>query len=187
MIKEFNTYLEGIDADFWNRLCIEQGELCLIKKGDEFISVGEVGKNIGLIKSGSFKYIAYTQSGEEKIVGLETVGGFCGSWPFSLHGESSPVAIIANSDSEVYCYSVARIIEEAKQDEKIQRQIDDATEAMFYTIYGRMLDSYTKSPKERYEDLLKKCPKMFEIFSLKDIASYLNITPTHLSRLRKED
>ncbi|MCH5243203.1 MAG: hypothetical protein J1F67_12440 [Muribaculaceae bacterium] len=57
---------------------------------------------------------------------------------------------------------------------------------MFYTIYDRMIDLYTKTPKERYEKMLERCPQMFEIFSLKDIASFLNITPIYLSRIRKK-
>ena len=49
-----------------------------------------------------------------------------------------------------------------------------------------MIDLYTKTPKERYEKMLERCPQMFEIFSLKDIASFLNITPIYLSRIRKK-
>lgn len=185
MIKEFNTYLEGIDAEFWSRLCREEGELRVFKKGEEFISIGTVAKFLGLIKSGSAKYIAYTADYDEKIVGLETVNGFAASWPFCLRGFPSVVTIIANSDLEMYCLSISKIIEAAKSDLKIERQIAQANEQLFYTAYERLLSLHTQSPKERYDALLKKCPRIFEIFDLKDIASYLNVTPTHLSRLRK--
>ena len=46
--------------------------------------------------------------------------------------------------------------------------------------------SYSKSPQLRYNELICRDPNLFELFSLKDIASLLNITPTHLSRLRKK-
>ena len=46
---------------------------------------------------------------------------------------------------------------------------------------------YVKTPQERYDDLINRHPDLFDLFSLKDIASFLNITPTHLSRLRKND
>lgn len=186
MIKEFNTYLEGIDAEFWSRLILEHGTLKTFKKGEEFITINKVAKYMGLIKSGSAKYIAYTKDYDERIVGLETVGGFVASWPYFLHGIPSIVSIVANSDLETYCLSAQKIKELIQESPQLERQIAQATEQVFYTAYDRLIAFYTQTPKERYEGLLQQCPKIFEIFDLKDIASYLNITPTHLSRLRKK-
>lgn len=185
MLQDFNTYLERIDSEFWSRLCREQGELRTYKKGEEFITLGTAAKYLGLIKSGSVKYIAYTAAYDEKIVGLETVDGFAASWPFFLHNIPSLVSIVANSDLEIYCLSATKINELAKNDIETERQIAHATEQVFFTAYERLISFYIQSPKERYEALLEKCPRVFEIFDLKDIASFLNITPQHLSRLRK--
>lgn len=60
-----------------------------------------------------------------------------------------------------------------------------STEAVFSTVYDRYMALYTRSANERYRDLINRHPDLFTLFSLKDIASFLNITPTHLSRLRK--
>lgn len=185
MIKEFNTYLEGIDSEFWSRLCLEEGELRKYKKGEEFITIDTVARYIGFIKSGSAKYIAYNSEMDEKIVGLETVGGFVASWPFCLSGLPSLVTIVANSELEIYCLAVSKIKELANKDLGVERKIALANEHLFYTAYERLVSMYIQSPKERYEILLKKCPGIFEIFDLKDIASFLNITPQHLSRLRR--
>lgn len=184
MIKEFNTYLGRMDSAFWSRLCREYGTLRRYSKGEEFITIGHVAKYIGLIKSGTVKYIAYDSEMEEKIVGLETVDGFAASWPFCLHAIPSIVSIVANSDLEVYCLSVAKLKEMRKDNVELERQIAHSTEQVFYTAYERLISFYTQTPKERYEALLKTCPRIFEFFSLKDIASFLNITPTHLSRLK---
>ena len=186
MIKEFNTYIEGIPLEFWRDLCREEGELKRLKKGESFLIRYEVCKYLGYIESGSFKYVAYTKKGEEKIVGLETVGGFVANWPYCLQKLPSPVAIIANTDSEISSLSVFKIMKRMDEELDFDRLVNLATKEMFYTIYDRMIDLYTKTPKERYEKMLERCPQMFEIFSLKDIASYLDITHTHLSRLRKK-
>lgn len=187
MIKEFNTYLQGIDNEFWSRLCRERGELRIYKKGEEFVTIGEVAKYLGLIKSGSVKYVAYNAEYDEKIVGLETTGGFAASWPYCLHGIPSVVTIQVNSELEIYCLSISKILELSKENKLIERQIAQANEQLFYTAYERLLSMYTQSPKDRYDALLEKCPKIFEIFDLKDIASFLNITQQHLCRLRKKD
>lgn len=186
MISEFNTYLGKIDAEFWANLCKQHGELRSFKKGEEFIIVGNVAKYIGLVKKGAFKYVIYTAEGEEKVIGLETVGGFCASWPYCLRGKPSVVTIIATTDAELYCYSVSKIIKSGEENPEFNAQITQSIEEIFYTAYDRLIDLYAHSPKERYDKLLAECPRIFDFFSLKDIASFLNITPIHLSRLRKK-
>ncbi|MCH5226201.1 MAG: Crp/Fnr family transcriptional regulator [Muribaculaceae bacterium] len=186
MIKEFNTYIEGIPLEFWRDLCREEGVRKRFKKGDSFLLQGDVCKYLGYIESGSFKYVAFTGEGDERIVGLETEGGFVANWPYCLEKLPSKLEITANSDSEISSLPVSKIIKRMKEDSSFEKLVNEATKEMFYTIYDRMIDLYTKTPKERYDNLLKKCPKIFEIFDLKDIASFLNITPVHLSRLRKK-
>ena len=184
MIEDFNTYLKTIDSNFWTRLCLDHGTLQLYNKGDEYITIGKVAPHIGLIKSGSVKYLAYDSEREEKVVGLETVGGFAASWPFCLNDLPSVVTIQANTNLEIYSLPTSKILELAEQDREMEKQIAHSTEQVFYTAYERLISLYTLSPKERYEQMLARSPRIFDIFTLKDIASYLNITPQHLSRLR---
>lgn len=51
---------------------------------------------------------------------------------------------------------------------------------------SRYLDLHCTTPRERYEMLLQRCPGIMEFLDLQDIASFLNITPIYLSKLRKE-
>ena len=177
----------GSDGYYWGTWEVYRKKENLNKlKRENTFSRREKSVYLGYIESGSFKYVAYTKNGEEKIVGLETVGGFVANWPYCLQKLSSPIAIIANTDSVISTLSVSKIIKRMDKDPDFEKLVNLATKAMFYTIYERMIDLYTKTPKERYGKMLDRCPQMFEIFSLKDIPSYLNITPTHLSRLRKK-
>ena len=50
----------------------------------------------------------------------------------------------------------------------------------------RMLNMLTKSALQRYLDLLRQNSEIFQIAPLKQIATYLGITDTSLSRIRKE-
>ena len=186
MIKEFNTYIDGIPLEFWRDLCREEGSLKKVVKGESFLSAGEVCKYLGYIESGSFKYLALTNEGDEKVVGLETVGGFVCNWPYCLEKLPSKLTIVANANAEISCLPVTKIIKRMEVDSNFEKLVNLATKEMFYTIYERMIDLYTKTPKERYDDLLKRCPMIFEIFDLKDIASFLDITPIYLSRIRKK-
>ena len=49
-----------------------------------------------------------------------------------------------------------------------------------------MLSMITETAEQRYDTLLKTYPEIFQQAALKHIASYLGITDTSLSRIRKE-
>ena len=50
----------------------------------------------------------------------------------------------------------------------------------------RMLSMHHQTAEERYAKLLQTNPDIFQHTSLKNIASYLGVTDTSLSRIRKE-
>jgi len=56
----------------------------------------------------------------------------------------------------------------------------------FASLKMRMLSMITETAEERYSSLLKSTPEIFQYAPLKQIASYLGITDTSLSRIRKE-
>lgn len=56
----------------------------------------------------------------------------------------------------------------------------------FAALKKRMLSVITETAEERYVNLLKANPEILQNAPLKNIASYLGITDTSLSRIRKE-
>ena len=56
----------------------------------------------------------------------------------------------------------------------------------FSSLKTRMLSTITETAEQRYDTLLKTNPEIFKHAALKHIASYLGITDTSLSRIRKE-
>jgi CRP-like cAMP-binding protein len=56
----------------------------------------------------------------------------------------------------------------------------------FSSLKIRMLSMITETAEQRYDTLLKTNPEIFQQAALKHIASYLGITDTSLSRIRKE-
>lgn len=61
--------------------------------------------------------------------------------------------------------------------------------AEFYFIYqdDRIKNMYARTPKERYDNITDVFPNIHNRVPQHMIASYLGITPVHLSRLKKED
>ena len=60
-----------------------------------------------------------------------------------------------------------------------------AEEAYSY-LHTRVIERESKSAKERFIDFIKKTPHLLDKVPQYHIASFLGITPQHLSRLKKE-
>ncbi|MCM1004979.1 MAG: Crp/Fnr family transcriptional regulator [Prevotella sp.] len=185
MAGNFNTYINNIEVDFWRDLCVNHGELRCYSKGDDFVKAGTVGRYIGYIKSGTLKYVEYSCDGAEHVIGLEFADEFVTDFPFSIYGNKSRASINAVSDCEIYCIQVSEVRKLMESDNRVKEIVMHSTEAVFATVYDRYVALYTQTPQQRYDELVRRHPDLFTLFSLKDIASFLNITPTHLSRLRK--
>lgn len=184
MAKNFNTYIEHIDVDAWRELCVGKGILRRFAKGEEFVSIGRVGRYVGYIQSGTLKYVARSADGTEHVMGLVFGEGFVVDWRNFLHGKEATVAIVATSDCEIYCITDKEVKAMMASDPCFSDMVMHTTEAVYGTIYDRYVNLYIKTPQQRYIELISRHPDLFDLFSLKDIASFLKITPTHLSRLR---
>ena len=185
MTKNFNTYIEHIDVEVWRKFCVSKGTLRHFAKGEEFVSIGKVGRYFGFIQSGTLKYVARSDDGTEYVMGLVFGNGFVGDWRHFSQNQKATVAIVATSDCDIYCITSNELKVMMESDPYFKDMVMHSTEAVYGTIYDRYVDLYVKTPQQRYDELVSRHPDLFDLFSLKDIASFLKITPTHLSRLRK--
>lgn len=185
MTDNFNTYIESPVVDYLRKLCLHEGVLRHYNRGEAFFSAGTVARYFGYIESGTLKYVAYSDDGSEHVLGLEFSGEFVSDFPFSLRGQKARSSVITETPCEIYCVSTAELGERLKTDPEFRDIVMTGTEAVFSTVYDRYMDLYCKTAQQRYNNLISKHPDLFSLFPLKDIASFLNVTQTHLSRLRK--
>ena len=185
MADKFNTYIQSPAAAYWKELCLREGILRHFDKGEDFFRAGERARYIGYIESGILKYVACGDAGDEHVIGLEFAGELVADFPFSLRGEKARSSVVTESPCDIYCVATSTLGERMERDPELKEMVMLGTEAVFATVYDRYKDLHTKSPQQRYFELISRCPGLFSLFPLKDIASFLNITQTHLSRLRK--
>lgn len=185
MARNFNTYIDSPAVAYWRELCLREGVLRNYDKGEDFFTVGHVARYLGFIQSGTLKYVAYGEDGSEHVLGLEFTGEFVADFPFSFRGIPARTSVIATTPCDILCIPTKTIGERMKDDAELREVVMISTEAVFSTVYDRYAAIYAQTPQQRYNDLIAKHPDLFNLFSLKDIASFLKITPTHLSRLRK--
>lgn len=59
-------------------------------------------------------------------------------------------------------------------------------EQSYLLMYHRLLDMYCKTTEELYLDLLNRCPDIQEYITLKEVDSFLQVTPETVSRIRRK-
>ena len=182
-MKNFNTYLENLDMNFLRNLCAENGKLYHYNKGDYFCRISDKKSLFGFIETGSFKYAITNYKGEERITGFVFDSTPVGDALNIVTNCEIRTDIVALSESKVFVCNGSILADTLRHNPMLHTKIANGLLAQ---TYDRFLDLYRKSPKERYSDLLAKCPEILHKVSLKELASYLQVTPTHLSRIRKE-
>jgi len=95
---------------------------------------------------------------------------------YTLRAEEETEAVILPRSAVEWGYK------NLKQGDKLGRLI-----AEFYFIYhdNRLKNFYARTPKERYDTITEIFPNIHNRLPQHMIASYLGITPVHLSRLKK--
>ena len=117
--------------------------------------------------------------------GFAFEGEFVADYPNCLSGKTSEVTIMAGTQCKVFQIQgkdLCSLLESANMRD-LKQAISDHLFAQVYTQY---LDSYRMTTRERYKRLLSRCPEIVQCISLKDIASYLKVTPTTISNIRRE-
>ena len=183
----FNQFIPHIDTTFLKDLCLQKGTLTLFAKKDFFLHEGEVSACIGFVETGIFKYTTVNRSeGREYNVGIVFPGEFIADYPSCLYGMASEVNIQALTPCRVYLCPADRLNQLYETDMEHQRMGRITMEQLFLDVFTRYLDMFRLTPEERYRKLLARCPDVLQLIPVKEIASYLHITPIHLSRIRRK-
>ena len=182
-MAQFNHYLDVLDLSEVRALCMSRGELREYARDEAFLRIGEVSEYLGFVESGYFKYVVRTADEVERVVGLSFEDDYVGDINSALAGSPTEVSVVAGQRSRVWTVGMGDFIELVS--EKGLGYAMGIEVSLFRTLYTRYLDMYRLTPMERYVRILTMYPDILQRVPLRELASFLCITPVHLSRLRK--
>ncbi len=183
MKRHFNTHLEGLDLKFWHDLIESRGKLVSLKKGEHLCRRGVPTNICGYVKSG---YFIYTVDGVNKIGGFAFPEALLGDYPQCMNNAPAMFDIVTGKPSEVWIMDATLLPKLFEEDIEAGKQGRMFMESAYVSLAKRYYALYAQTPMERYLDLIHKHPQIEQDVSQKELAEYLQITPTHLSRIRKE-
>lgn len=157
-----------------------------LRKKQFLLNEGEVCRYIGFVNSGCLREYTIDNKGNEHIIQFAIEDWWVSDLNSFLSDEPAVYNIDALQDSEIL------LLEKSARDNlldecpKMERFFRILIESNHVANHRRITDSLSTSAEEKYLKFIKTYPKLFELVSQNQIASYLGITPQSLSRIRKE-
>lgn len=185
-MMNFKGYMKVMDFSKIKSLCLEKGKLVEIKKKDYFVRQGELSKYVGFIESGIFRYIRIGSDGDEHIISYSFQDDFVCDYSSVIRMSHSHINLQAVTDCKIYSLSVQDLNDFWETNMDTQRLGRLAAEELFIAMYKRLLDFYCDTPEQRYIALLQRCPDLPQYITLKEIASFLDVTPETVSHIRRK-
>ena len=147
---------------------------------------GAVPNEIFFINKGIIRVIVTDNDGTDHTIHFALENQFIADYSCFLQKQSSLYSLQAVEETEVMVLPRAAIewgYNHLKEGDKLGRLI-----AEFYFVYqdNRIKNLYARTPKERYDSITDVFPDIHNRVPQHMIASYLGITPVHLSRLKKQ-
>lgn len=185
-MKGFNEYAKHKEFSILKDFFLEHGQYKEILKKEFFAQQDFTTSHAAYIEKGIFRYVCIDDRGGEHIVGYAFEGEYLGCYPCCLKKQKAMVSIQATTDSKIYCASADEIksfFSASIASLNLERTL---AEELFVQTYKRLLDIYCKTPIELYMDLAERYPDFQKYFTLREVASFLRVTPETISHFRKK-
>jgi len=162
------------------RLC---QRLCL-DKGQALLRAGERAHLVGFVVSGGLREHYVLADGGERTKGFSLPGWFAGSLSDLISNEASKVWIEAAAPSVLLTLPWADVRHWQETRPAWTRFGWRVAERLYMMKVEREYELLAMDAAARLDATLSRWPTLEQVFSQRDIASYVGVTPVHLSRLR---
>ena len=190
--KKFISSYITINFIEWN---LFQSKLKIVhyKKGEVIHHIGDVCSELMFINSGiarsfiidedgkDYTWVIYFNDKNSQMTNLYAI-----DYDSFINQKESRLEIVALEDCEMVVVEykdVQFVYDKLKRGERFGRLMSQ--EAYSY-VHNMIIDRQIKTAKERFDDFIKKTPYLLDKVPQYHVATFLGITPQHLSRLKKE-
>lgn len=155
-------------------------------KGDILYNTGESSRKFFILEEGIARSVVLDSSGNPRTRSLFTSPSIFTSLISSLRNKPSKAEFNCLTDCVIYEGSFKSFINLANSFHDISILYNRVLEEAFINMQEKATILSTLDATERYLHLKEKIPNIENLIQLNHIASYLNITPIQLSRIRKK-
>jgi CRP-like cAMP-binding protein len=157
-----------------------------LAKGDYFINEGEMAKQIGFLRSGIIRAYYRNKEGIEYNKHFFVPNSMVGGYSSLVTVKPNKIVQQALTDCELLVANYSDIIALYDSYPDFERVARRLAELYFVDKEQREIEIVLLNADERYLIFRKEYPYLEQFIPQYHIASYLGITPTQLSRIRRK-
>ena len=176
----------SLDLETLREFCKREGEAVTYRKGDQLEREGDPARWFAFVTEGCFKYVTHGISDDrEHITWFSFQGEFVVDYPAYLYGRPAQTTIEAMMPSRVIRVTGEQMRQYFDQSKETMELRAIIAEHILSQFQSRYIDLHRTTARERYDLLMQRCPGIVEHLDLQDIASFLNVHPNTISKIRR--
>lgn len=169
--QEMNTYFQSMPLKSY-------------AKNEVIVQPSSVYRHVFFVEKGITRIFYYNAKGEEITHWFAKEHEAISILSSVFDKSKSPYGFQALEDTEIRLVPFELFMEQKRKSEVIANVFEKLLISSAISVANRLTAIQTQTAKERYEQLLKQEPAIFQRVNLGHIASYLGITRQSLSRIR---
>lgn len=155
-----------------------------LKKKQYLVQEGDIVRYDYFVNKGCLRTYSIDEKGQEHVVQFSIEDWWTGDMYSFLTQTPARYTIDALEDTELLCLEKNALEELYVKVPKFERFSRHLLQNAFVSLQERVIANLSQTADERYCTFIEKYPLMEKRLPLKQIASYLGITPESLSRIR---
>lgn len=157
---------------------------CELPAGTAFLRAGERASEVAVVHSGGLREYFVLPDGTERTKGFSLPGDFAGSLADLLVAGPARAWVVAEVPTVLLTLQWSNyqgLVESMPGWQRFARSI---AEDLYLRKAQREYELLALDAAARYRTALQRWPQLEQVFRQRHIASYVGVTPVHLSRLR---
>ncbi|SDQ01412.1 cAMP-binding domain of CRP or a regulatory subunit of cAMP-dependent protein kinases [Mucilaginibacter sp. OK268] len=157
-----------------------------IKRKQFLLTDGDICKHSAFVTSGCLRGYTVDKGGIEHVLSFAPPDWWIADMYSLLSQKPGILNIEALEDTEVLLLSKANQEKLYQQIPKFEHFFRILTENSLVASQQRLIDGLSLTAEERYNNFCKRYPTLIDHLPLKQIASYIGVTPEFFSRMRNK-
>ena len=184
LLYYFNKWSDLAEED--EAIILSAFEPVTIKKKKELLVSGQICNYLFFITKGCMRSFYIDSKGVEHIYQIRMDNNWISDLESFFSQNPSKYNIEALEDSHLLRISHDRLEQLLMEIPRLERYFRILFQKAYINALNRLNATMWETAMDRYNDMLKEHPEIFQRVPLVYIASYLGITPESLSRIRKQ-
>jgi CRP-like cAMP-binding protein len=154
-------------------------------RGEHFLRAGEPAELAGMVTHGSVREYYGLKDGSERTKAFVFAGNLTGSMADLISKAPSTSYVVADEEARLLSVRFEDLVSLAARMPNWDRVFRRLIEQLYLRKARREYEFLALDAEARFQRLLEEQPQIESQVQARHIASYLGITPVHLSRLRR--